>query len=86
MSKNSAGRALKRLGYAPGSMCPHGFRSMASTLLNEKGYNPDVIEKCLAHSSSNQVRAIYNRAQYMEERKKLMQEYADYLDELAKGV
>ncbi len=81
--KNTAGNALKYLGYDSKKMCPHGFRSMASTLLNEKGYNPDVIEKCLAHSCSNQVRAVYNRAQYMEERKKLMQEYADYLDELA---
>ncbi len=83
MSENGTLSAIRTMGYSKEEMCAHGFRAMASTLLNEKGYNPDVIEKCLAHESKNKIRAIYNRAQYLPERVKLMQEYADYLDELA---
>ena len=63
----------------------HGLRSMASTLLNEKQYNYDVIEKALAHKDSNDIRAIYNRAEYLEARKNMLQEYADYLDNLKNG-
>ena len=55
---------------------------MASTRLNEMGHRPDVIEACLAHGEQNTVRAAYNRAEYKEERRKLMQGWADYLDEL----
>ncbi len=55
---------------------------MASTLLNEQGYTPDVIERQLAHVPSNQVRAVYNRAEYLPERRKMMQDWADYLDRL----
>ena len=65
-----------------GRMVVHGFRSMASTLLNERGWNPDVIEAQLAHQDANTVRRAYNRAQYLEDRRKMMQEWADYLDEL----
>ena len=61
-------------------MTAHGFRSMASTLLNEAGYRLDVIEAQLAHTSADKIRAIYNRAQYMDERRKLMQDWADMLD------
>ena len=61
----------------------HGFRSLASSILNESGkWNPDAIERQLAHSEKDQVRAAYNRANYLEERKQMMQWYADHLDEL----
>jgi integrase len=74
--------ALRYLGYRPDEMTCHGFRSMASTLLNEKGYNSDWIERQLAHAERSSVRAAYNYAQYLPERRKMMQEYADYLVEL----
>ena len=61
----------------------HGFRSLASSILNESGkWNPEAIERQLAHSEKDQVRAAYNRANYLEERKQMMQWYADHLDEL----
>ena len=61
----------------------HGFRSLASSILNESGkWNPDAIERQLAHSEKDQVRAAYNRANYLDQRKQMMQWYADYLDEL----
>ena len=75
--------AIRSMGYQKDQMCAHGFRAMASTLLNELGYRPDIIEISLAHGDENKVRAVYNRAQYMEERRKMMQEWADYLDGLA---
>jgi integrase len=72
--------ALNRMGYAK-RMTGHGFRALASTILNEqRKYHPDVIEKQLAHADRNEVRAAYNRADYMLERKKMMQDWADYLD------
>ena len=62
-------------------MTGHGFRALASTILNEqRKYHPDVIERQLAHAERNEVRAAYNRAEYLLERKKMMQEWADYLD------
>jgi integrase len=69
-----------------GRMTGHGFRSVASTILNEQGYRHDVIERQLAHSEQNQVRAAYNRAEYLPERKKMMQEWASYLDKLKTGA
>lgn len=74
--------ALRRMGYSREEMCIHGFRSIASTSLNEMGFRPDIIEVQLAHVDSNAVRAAYNRSTYMEERKNMMQVYADYLDSL----
>jgi integrase len=74
--------ALRRLGYGKEEMTVHGFRSMASTLLNEQGYNRDWIERQLAHGERNAVRAAYNYAEYLPERRRMMQEYADHLDEL----
>lgn len=74
--------ALRRMGYAKDKMCIHGFRAMASTLLNELGYRPDVIEAQLAHEEKNAVRAAYNRARYLPERIQMMQEWADWLDAL----
>jgi integrase len=71
--------ALRRMGYQ-GKMTGHGFRSMASTTLNEQGYAPDVIERQLAHEDADKIRSAYNHAEYMLERKKMMQDYADYLD------
>jgi integrase len=73
---------LRRMGYTKEQMTVHGFRSMASTLLNEHGYNRDWIERQLAHGERNSVRAAYNFAEYLQERRKMMQEWADFLDSL----
>jgi len=74
--------ALRRMGYDKDAMTVHGFRSMASTLLNEQGYNRDWIERQLAYGERNSVRASYNYAQYLLERRSMMQSWADYLDGL----
>ena len=74
--------ALRRMGYGKETMTLHGFRAMASTRLNELGFRADVIEAQLAHKEPDTVRLAYNRAEYMEERRTLMQSWADYLDEL----
>lgn len=73
---------LRRLGYGPDQMTVHGFRSLASTLLNEQGFNKDWIERQLAHGERNSVRASYNYAEYLPERRKMMQAWADFLDSL----
>ena len=67
-------------------MTSHGFRTVASTLLNEQGFAPDVIELQLAHAERNQVRAVYNRSLRLAERRKMMQVWADYLDGLRSGT
>jgi integrase len=82
ISNNTINGALRRLGYAQDEMTGHGFRAMASTLLNERGFPPDIIELQLAHAERNKVRAAYNRAERLPERRKMMQDWADYLDEL----
>ncbi len=82
MSENTVLAALRRLGYSPDEMTGHGFRSMASTLLNEQGWNRDAIERQLAHAERNNIRAAYNYAEYLPERRNMMQSWADYLDEL----
>lgn len=82
MSNNTINTALRRLGYTKDQMTAHGFRSMACTLLNEQGWHRDAIERQLAHSERNSVRAAYNYAEYLSERKEMMQAWADYLDEL----
>lgn len=74
--------AIRRMGYDKDEMCTHGFRSLASTLLNELGYNRDWIERQLAHGERNDVRAAYNYAEYLPQRTKMMQEWADYPDKL----
>ena len=74
--------ALRRLGYTNQEMTAHGFRSMASTLLNEQGWNRDAIERQLAHAERDAVRAAYNYAEFMPERGKMMQAWANYLDTL----
>ncbi len=85
MSNNTINGALRRLGYSSEEQTGHGFRTMASTLLNEQGFPPDVIELQLAHSERNKVRAAYNKAQRLPERRKMMQAWADYLDGLRAG-
>lgn len=82
MSANTINRALRWLGYSRDEMTAHGFRAMASTSLNEQGWNPDLIELQLAHAERNKVRAAYNRASRLTERRKMMQAWADYLDVL----
>jgi integrase len=86
MSDNTIRTALKSLGYGSDVMTAHGFRTTASTLLNEQGWSPDAIERQLAHAPRDQVRAAYNRAQYLDERRRMMQSWADYLDTLKKGA
>jgi len=86
MSDNTVNAALRRLGYTGAEMTGHGFRSMASTLLNEQGWNRDAIERQLAHSERDGVRAAYNYAEYLPERKRMMQAWADYLQGLAAGA
>lgn len=83
MSENTILYALYRMGYHSRAT-GHGFRSTASTVLNEHGFMPDVIERQLAHCERNGVRAAYNHAQYLPERRKMMQWWADYLDAAAK--
>ena len=68
MSENTINNSLRRLGYSNQEMIGHGFRSVASTLLNEQGWHPDLIELQLAHAERNKVRAAYNRAQRFDDR------------------
>ncbi|MGA8277630.1 MAG: tyrosine-type recombinase/integrase [Rhodanobacteraceae bacterium] len=84
MSNNTMLFALYRMGYHSRAT-GHGFRALASTTLNEHGWSPDVIERQLAHGERNKVRAAYNRAQYLSERCKMMQAWADHLDALRNG-
>ncbi len=79
VSNNTMLFALYRLGYK-GKMTGHGFRAVASTILNETGFRSDVIERQLAHGERDDVRAAYNRAEYLPERKKMMQQWSDYID------
>lgn len=82
MSENTINGALRRLGYATAEMTAHGFRSTASTLLHELGFDTRMIEVQLAHVDQDQTRGIYNRAAYLPQRKKMMQAWSDYLDKL----
>ena len=84
MSENTIAAALRRMGYEKEQMSAHGFRSLASTLLHENDWPSDVIERQLAHVEGNAVRAAYNHAEYLPERRRMMQWWADYLDELTK--
>jgi integrase len=87
MSENTINAALRGLGYSGEEMTGHGFRSMAATRLNEMGWNSDAIERQLAHSELNKVKAAYTHAaQYLEERTRMMQAWADYLDALRHGA
>lgn len=87
MSGNTVNAALRRLGYATDEMTAHGFRAMASTLLNESGkWHPDAIERALAHGDTDKVRAAYHRGAHWKEREAMAQWWSDYLDQLRKGA
>ncbi len=87
MSENTLNAALRRLGYTSEEMTSHGFRALASTLLNESGrWHPDAIERALAHSDKDKVRAAYHRGQHWKERVEMAQWWSDYLDQLRKGA
>jgi integrase len=81
MSNNTILKALERMGFK-GKMTGHGFRSVASTLLHEQGYSHEHIELQLAHAPEDDVSAAYNHAKYLEQRRKMMQDWADFLDQL----
>jgi len=86
MSKTTLNTALERMGFNGKEtigFSPHGFRATASTILNECNFRPDAIERQLAHSPRNKVRAIYNQGEYLEERKAMMQQWADMIDEMS---
>ena len=78
VNSQTANAAIKRMGYH-GTMVAHSMRSIASTTLNEAGFQPDIIEAALAHLDNNEVRRAYNRAQYLEQRKVMMQWWSDYI-------
>ena len=84
MTGTTLNRVLERMGYG-GRFSAHGFRATASTILNELGYRSDIIERQLAHAERNKSRASYNQAQYMAERRLMMQNWADYIDNLKQG-
>ena len=85
LSENAFNSVLRRLGYTGDEVTAHGFRVTASTILNSREYNPDVIEAVLAHQDRNAVRRTYNRTTYWKQRVELMQEWADFCDELKLG-
>lgn len=80
LSENTLLMAIRAMGYDREAMTPHGFRAMASSLLNEMGWRPDVIERQLAHVEKDKVRAAYHRTDYIKERREMMQAWADFLD------
>ena len=86
MSENTVNAGLRRLGYTTEQMTGHGFRHIASTRLIELGWNPDAIERQLSHRDRDATRGTYNLAQYLAERRKMMQAWADYLDALRTGA
>lgn len=87
LSENTFNAALRRLGYSSDEMTAHGFRAMASTLLNQSGkWRPDVVERALAHGERDKIRAAYNRAEYWEERVMMAQWWSDHLDTLRDGA
>lgn len=82
MSENTVNAALRRLGYDRTMLTAHGFRGMASTMLHERGWPSDVIERQLSHAERNAVKAAYNHAEHLPKRREMMQAWADYLDKL----
>ena len=86
MTATTLNRALERMGFnGKGTIgfSAHGFRATASTILNEQGHRPDIIERQLAHTERNKVRASYNQAEYLNERRTMMQDWADYIDRIS---
>ncbi|MBG6118194.1 phage integrase family protein [Sphingobium sp. AEW010] len=87
MCENTINLALRRMGFDGTTMTAHGFRAMASTLLNEQGHwNPDAIERQLGHAETDDVRRAYARGEHWDERIRMMQSWADYLDQLRSGA
>jgi integrase len=84
MGLSTLNKMFARMGY--GHVTVHGLRATASTLLNEQGFKPDIIERQLAHVERNRIRAAYNRAEYLEERRQMLQHWANYLDAVASGA
>ncbi|MEO2183459.1 MAG: tyrosine-type recombinase/integrase, partial [bacterium] len=84
ISEQTANMALRRMGYG-GQLVAHGLRSLASTILNEHGFDPDVIEAALAHTDKNDVRAAYNRAEYLERRRTMMHWWSAHIEAAASG-
>ena len=82
LSENAFNSALRRMGYSKEEVTAHGFRASASSILNDRGYDPDVIEATLAHQDQDSVRRAYNHATYWNQRVVLMQEWADLLDQV----
>lgn len=82
ISENTLNAALRRLGYSKEEQTTHGFRTIASTLLNELGWHPDLIERQLAHAPRDKVRASYDKSEKLPKRRRMMQQWADYLDSL----
>lgn len=85
MSNVCLNAALRRMGFSAEQMTPHGFRHMASTMLHEQGWNPDAIERQLSHKAQG-IRAVYNKAEHLDERRRMMQAWADYLEALRSGA
>lgn len=83
ISDGAARLALRGMGFNREQITPHGFRAMFSTWTNERNYPPDVIEACLAHQDRNTIRAAYNRAEYLDQRRELLQKWADWLEGFA---
>lgn len=81
LSENTLNSALRRMGYKKDEVTAHGFRATASTILNNRGFDPEVIEAALAHQDKNEIRRAYNRATYFEQRVELMQAWADLMDD-----
>ena len=86
LSENAFNSALRRMGYQKEEVTAHGFRSTASTILNTRGFEPDLIEASLAHQDKNAIRRTYNRATYLDQREKLMQDWANLMDEFRDNV
>lgn len=84
MSSQTVNMAIKRMGFKD-RLVAHGLRSLASTALNEKGFNPDLIEASLAHADKNEVRRIYNRANYLEQRRDMMNWWGDFVEQASQG-
>lgn len=86
MHANALLAALRRMGYQTGDITAHGFRATFSTTMNEQGHNPDVIERALAHVPKDKIRAAYHRSKYLEERRVLLQTWADMIDAKRNGA
>ena len=83
ITENTMRQAINRMGF---QATAHGLRATGSTILNETGFNPDAVERQLSHEEKNEVRRAYNRTKYWDERVKMMQQWADYLDGLKNGA